>query len=697
MDHPCQIFFLAPVTRDSGLTAMALGLVQALLRDRVAVGFIKPIMQPADRGTSDLSTHFARTLLHLDVPDPLPFAAAEARVRAGGLDALLEDMVAAVEMAGAGCDAVVVEGLIPDAGLQIAARLNAAMARAFAATLVPVLSSDRHDPAALAAMVDLALRQFAEAEEPPPLAGVLINRLQVGPTAPTAPIVGGAVVPVLGDLPWEPSLAALRLTDVREALDLGIEQEGALARSRVQEFLIAGSGVEGLIDRLRPGALVVVAGERSDIVLASGLAYAQGMPLAGLLLTCGSQLTPQVAALLRAPGLADLPILTTPEDTFATASLLAGLSHHVRADDAERMDQAIAHAAEHIDTTALRARIGHPGRLRMPPPAFRHRLVQAARAADKRIVLPEGEEPRTVQAATICQRKGIARCVLLGDPVRIHHVAEALGIVLPDGLEIVDPASVRVRYVVPMTVLRRAKGLTTLQAEEQLEDNVVLGTMMLAMDEVDGLVSGAVHTTANTIRPALQLIRTAPGVTIVSSVFFMLMPHEVLVYGDCAVNPDPTAEELADIALQSADSARAFGIDPLVAMISYSTGTSGSGADVDKVSHALAIAHAKRPDLLIDGPLQYDAASVESVGRQKAPDSVVAGRANVFIFPDLNTGNTTYKAVQRSAHVLSIGPMLQGLRKPVNDLSRGASVDDIAYTIALTAIQASQTEAAPAL
>jgi phosphate acetyltransferase len=301
MDHPCQIFFLAPVTRDSGLTSMALGLVQALLRDHVAVGFIKPIMQPADRGTADLSTHFARTLLHLDVPDPIPFAAAEARVRADGLDALLEDMVAAVEVASAGCDAVVVEGLIPDAGLQIAARLNAAMVRAFAATLVPVLSSDRHDPAVLAAMVDLALRQFAEAEEPPPLAGVLINGLQVGPAALTAPIVGGAVVPVLGDVPWEPRLAALRLTDVREALDLGIEQEGGLARSRVQEFVIAGSGVEGLIDRLRPGALVVVAGERSDIVLASGLAYAQGMPLAGLLLTCGSQLTPQVAALLRAP------------------------------------------------------------------------------------------------------------------------------------------------------------------------------------------------------------------------------------------------------------------------------------------------------------------------------------------------------------------------------------------------------------
>jgi len=286
--------------------------------------------------------------------------------------------------------------------------------------------------------------------------------------------------------------------------------------------------------------------------------------------------------------------------------------------------------------------------------------VQAARAANKRIVLPEGDEPRTVQAAVICQQKGIARCVLLGEPVVVRHLAEAQGLVLPDDLEIIDPATIRGRYVAPMCEMRRSKGMLAVEAEQQLEDNVVLGTMMLALDEVDGLVSGAVHTTANTIRPAFQLIRTPPGVTTVSSVFFMLMPNEVLVYGDCAVNPDPTAEELADIAVQSADSAKAFGVEPRVAMISYSTGTSGKGADVDKVVRALALAKAKRPDLLIDGPLQYDAASVASVGKQKAPDSLVAGRATVFVFPDLNTGNTTYKAVQRSAHVVSVGPLLQG-------------------------------------
>ncbi|MBF3301830.1 phosphate acetyltransferase, partial [Pseudomonas aeruginosa] len=302
--------------------------------------------------------------------------------------------------------------------------------------------------------------------------------------------------------------------------------------------------------------------------------------------------------------------------------------------------------------------------------------------------LPEGSEPRTVQAAAICQARGIARCVLLAKPEEVQAVAQAQGIVLPEGLEIIDPDLVRQRYVEPMVELRKGKGLNAPMAEQQLEDSVVLATMMLALDEVDGLVSGAIHTTASTIRPALQLIKTAPGYNLVSSVFFMLLPDQVLVYGDCAVNPDPSASDLAEIAVQSAASAQAFGIPARVAMISYSTGDSGSGVDVDKVREATRLAREQRPDLLIDGPLQYDAAAIASVGRQKAPNSPVAGQATVFIFPDLNTGNTTYKAVQRSADCVSVGPMLQGLRKPVNDLSRGALVEDIVYTIALTAIQA---------
>lgn len=356
---------------------------------------------------------------------------------------------------------------------------------------------------------------------------------------------------------------------------------------------------------------------------------------------------------------------------------------------AQALEAAKAVAAQ-LNADVLGSEQAKPVATHLAPAAFRYQMMARARAANKRIVLPEGNEPRTIAAAAICENKGIARCVLLAKKAEVEAVAQAKGITLPASLEIIDPDSIRERYIAPMVELRKSKGLTPEQAAEQLQDTVVLGTMMLATGDVDGLVSGAVHTTANTIRPALQLIKTAPGASLVSSVFFMLMPDQVLVYGDCAVNPNPTAEQLADIAIQSADSAKAFGIEPKVAMISYSTGSSGSGPDVETVTAATKLAQQKRPDLHIDGPLQYDAASVPSVGKQKAPDSKVAGQATVFVFPDLNTGNTTYKAVQRSAHVLSVGPMLQGLNKPVNDLSRGALIEDIVYTIALTAIQAVQ-------
>ncbi|KAG8281805.1 hypothetical protein J6590_051861 [Homalodisca vitripennis] len=321
------------------------------------------------------------------------------------------------------------------------------------------------------------------------------------------------------------------------------------------------------------------------------------------------------------------------------------------------------------------------------PPAFRYHITELARQANKRIVLPEGDEPRTIKAASLCAKRGIARCVLLGNPSNIQQIAILNSIELGQGIEIIEPIIARDKYVKRLVQLRYHKGMTEDIAYQQLKDNVVLGTLMLEQDEVDGLVSGAMHTTANTIRPPLQLIKTAPGHTLVSSVFFMLLPEQVLVYGDCAININPTAQQLAEIAIQSADSAATLGIEPKVAMISYSTGDSGVGKDVEKVRQATYLAQEKRPDLIIDGPLQYDAAVMAEVALYKAPKSPVAGQATVFIFPDLNTGNTTYKAVQRSAKLISIGPILQGLRKPINDLSRGALVEDIIYTIALTAIQ----------
>jgi len=327
---------------------------------------------------------------------------------------------------------------------------------------------------------------------------------------------------------------------------------------------------------------------------------------------------------------------------------------------------------------------------KITPPYFRALLKQKSIAANKTIVLPEGDEIRTIKAAIITTNEKIATCILLGNKTAITKIAQENNIELPATLKIVEPDIIRKKYIDPLYNKRKDKGMTKEEAEKKLQDNVFIGTMMVECGDADGLVSGAVHTTANTILPALQIIKTKPECNLVSSIFFMCLEDQVLVFGDCAINPKPTAAELADIAIQSTDSAKAFGIEPKVAMISYSTGTSGKGVEVDKVVEAINLVKNKRPDIIIDGPLQYDAAIVPDVAKTKAPNSLVAGAATVLIFPDLNTGNTVYKAVQRTANIITIGPMLQGLNKPVNDLSRGCLVEDIVFTIALTAIQAQQ-------
>jgi phosphate acetyltransferase len=419
------------------------------------------------------------------------------------------------------------------------------------------------------------------------------------------------------------------------------------------------------------------------------MAAINGVPLAGLLLTSDSKPDPRILELCRGALQAGLPILSVSTGSYDTANQLNSLNREIPVDDRERAEFITDFVASQLDAAWLHQRCGTPRELRLSPAVFRYQLIQRAQQANKRIVLPEGAEPLLVQAAALCQARGIARCVLLAKPEDVLAVARAQGISLPPDLEVLDPELIRGRYVEPMVELRKSKNLNAPMAEQQLEDPVVIATMMLALGEVDGLVSGLVHSTANTIRPALQLIKTAPGSSLVSSVFFMLFPDQVLVYGDCVMNPHPSAAELAEIARQSAESAESFGIAPRVAMLSYSSDSAASDEEVEKVREATRLAQQAEHGLVIDGPLQYDAAANPEIARQLAPSSPVAGRATVFVFPDLNTGNTTHKAVQRSADCVSLGPMLQGLRKPVNDLPRGAQVDDIVHTIALTAIQAS--------
>ncbi|POZ60326.1 phosphate acetyltransferase [Chromobacterium alticapitis] len=691
-----QTFFLAPTGFNAGLTSVSLGAVRSLEQAGLRVGFLKPIAQGVDDNGVERSMHFAQAICRLDAPQPISMERVEHLLSQGQVDQLMEEVVSLYQKVAQNVDVVIVEGLVPDQKQVFSTFLNTKIARNLQAQTLLVCSAKELGVAEIAEQLEMNIQAFGGQH----IAGYILNHVQ--PNVDCAQLarevqetgsLKKAGLPLLGVIPYQPELLAPRTQDVARHLNASVVHAGQQASRRVRSMVVAARTAPNIVSLLKPGALIITPGEREDVVMATSMAAMNGVPLAGLLLTCDSEPDPRIQQLCQQAFSGGLPVLATSLNSMETASALNAMSRQVPADDLERMEKVIDFIAEHLDASPLKQRVGEPRELRLPPPAFRFQLMEKARKANKRIVLPEGNEPRTIQAAAICQEKGIARCVLLGNRAEILQVAEAQGVTLPASVEILDPNEIRGQYVAPMVELRKGKGLNEPMALAQLEDTVVLGTMMLAMNEVDGLVSGAVHTTANTIRPALQLIKTAPGSSIVSSVFFMLMPEQVYVYGDCAVNPDPSAEQLADIAIQSADSAVAFGITPRVAMISYSTGSSGSGSDVEKVREATRIAQEKRPDLLIDGPMQYDAASVESVGRQKAPDSQVAGRATVFVFPDLNTGNTTYKAVQRSANVVSVGPMLQGLRKPVNDLSRGALVDDIVYTIALTALQAEQTQA----
>lgn len=695
-----KTLFVAPTRNGVGLSSTALGLTRALERQGLKVAFLKPIAQTHEARTDD-SVHFARTLAHLPTPDPITLTHAEEQLSLGAEEDLMEAVVTlARQVTGGGADVLVVEGLALNERNVYAGALNASLARNLEADTVLVSSLAGVGAAELADELEISAQAYRRSDGSG-LSGYVLNFAPPGLDFGTlmaelrarSRVLSGGTLPLLGVVSQSGGLNAPRTLDVARHLGAEVVNEGEAGLRRVTSTVVTARTVPKMAHLFVPGALVVTPGDREDVIMAAALSHLSGVPLAGLMFTSGSAPEDSIERLCRAALGSTLPVLRVNTNSFETASRLSRLDPRVPHDDAQRMERMLDFIADRLDTGTLVARLRVPdvaGNRRLPPSAFRYELIQKARAAAKRIVLPEGDEPRTVKAAIRCTEKGIARCVLLADPERVRQVAEGQGLTLPDGLEILHPDSIRARYVEPMVELRRSKGLTAPQAEAQLEDTVVLGTMMLALGEVDGLVSGAIHTTANTVRPALQLIKTAPGSRLVSSVFFMLMPEQVLVYGDAAINPNPNAEELADIAIQSADSAQAFGITPRVAMLSYSTGESGSGEDVEKVKAATALVRERRPDLLVDGPMQYDAASVLSVGQAKAPGSPVAGRATVFIFPDLNTGNTTYKAVQRAAGVIAVGPMLQGLRKPVNDLSRGALVDDIVYTIALTAIQATQ-------
>ncbi len=561
------------------------------------------------------------------------------------------------------------------------------------ATLVGIVSN-RSDPQNLEKIRDAIGVAAREAVAGLAAAAAAPARDATSPdaTAPDAPVPAPAQprrIPVWA-IPEDRVLVAPSVQSILESTDgTLISGDPRLLAREALGVVVAAMSMRNVLPRLTEGAVVVVPGDREDVLLAVLMANASGTfpSLSGIVLNGGFDIAEPVRRLL--DGLDPrIPIITTPLGTYETALRITSTRGRLAADSPVKHDNALGLFEQYVDGTQLLELLDVTKSDVVTPLMFEYGLLDRARSLDRHIVLPEGSDDRILQAAGTVLKRGVARLTILGEEDAVRGRATELGVDI-DGASVVSPfdPELRQRFAEAYQQLRSHKGISFDMAYDTITDVSYFGTMMVQQGLADGMVSGAAHTTAHTIRPAFEVIKTRPGVSVVSSVFLMALADRVLVYGDCAVVPDPTSEQLADIAISSSETALQFGIEPRVAMLSYSTGSSGSGADVEKVRTATALVRAQRPDLLVEGPIQYDAAADAVVAAAKMPDSQVAGRATVFIFPDLNTGNNTYKAVQRSAGAVAVGPVLQGLNKPINDLSRGALVQDIVNTIAITAIQ----------
>jgi phosphate acetyltransferase len=478
----------------------------------------------------------------------------------------------------------------------------------------------------------------------------------------------------------------------------GIGAKPVLLKNRdltrvIRGVKVAALTVDNFLDHIEEDDLIIVPADRSDIILGLlGTLYSKNYPnINGMIFPFDMRAHPNIQKLIGGLESFTIPVLSVDTDTYVTARDLSKVNARLRVTSQRKIALALGLFNSSVDIEAIEKKISTNASTVMTPMMFEYKLFETARLNKKKIVLPESGDERILRAAEIILRREVADIILIGKKEEIKENYLRLGLDLSRAT-IVDkdnPKFVK-EFVKTFYDMRKAKGLTLQGAEDAINNVNYFSTMMVHLGYADGMVSGAIHSTGETIRPALQIIKTVPGVSVVSSVFFMCLKTKVLVYGDCAVNQDPDAKALSEIAISSAKTAASFGIEPKVAMLSYSTGDSGTGADVDKVREATRLVREKNPELLIEGPIQYDAAVNKNVAKTKLPNSKVAGEATVFIFPDLNTGNNTYKAVQRSSDAIAIGPILQGLNKPINDLSRGCLVEDIVNTVAITAIQAGQ-------
>ncbi|MFB7247970.1 phosphate acetyltransferase [Streptomyces populi] len=683
--------YVTGIDRGDGRQVVELGVMELLTRQVDRVGVFRPLVHDGPDRLFELLraryrlTQDPATVYGMDYREASTLQAEQ------GTDELVSTLVDRFHLVARDYDVVLVLGTdfaatqLPD---ELA--LNARLANEFAASVLPVVGGRGESAEAVRAETRNAYRAYDGLGCD--VLAMVVNRVDPKDRAEIAERLDSRLPVPCYVLPDEPALSAPTVAQITHALGgkVLLGDDSGLARDALG-FVFGGAMLPNFLAALTPGCLVVTPGDRADLVIGSLAAHSAGTPpIAGILLTLDEKPTDEVLTLAArlAPG---TPVVSVAGNSFPTAEALFALEGKLNAATPRKAETALGLFERHVDTADLLKRVSAPSSDRLTPMMFEHQLLEQARSDRRRVVLPEGTEERVLHAAEVLLRRGVCDLTLLGPVDQIRKKAADLGIDI-SATQIIDPQTSPLRdpFAEKYAELRAHKGVTVELAYDVVADVNYFGTLMVEEGLADGMVSGAVHSTAATIRPAFEIIKTKPESRIVSSVFFMCLADKVLVYGDCAVNPDPDAEQLCDIAISSAATAEQFGVEPRIAMLSYSTGTSGSGADVDKVREATGLVRARRGDLRIEGPIQYDAAVEPSVAATKLPESEVAGQASVLIFPDLNTGNNTYKAVQRSAGAIAVGPVLQGLRKPVNDLSRGALVQDIVNTVAITAIQ-SQT------
>jgi len=680
----------------SGKSAIVLGVMELLLRNLGTVGFFRPIVDIRGEQSDDRDIRLVRDYYELD-PDNACYAytlaEAASMLNDGRQSELLDGVLNRYKELEARCDFVLCEGTDFE-GVTSAFEfdINVDIANNLGSPVMVITNGRDKDVDDIVGSTVMAVDSYQARGAQ--VLSAFINRCPADSRDQTAEKLADRLSEedcLAFALPEEPELGKPTPREIAHALGAEVLSGADRLDKPIGRYTVAAMEVHHFLDYVAEGGLVIVPGDRSDIVLASlASRLSTSYPdIAAILLTGGLRTEETVSRLVEGWTAIPTPLLLAQGDTFSVTRQLTELHTEIDPADTRKVTGALRVFEQHVDGDELQRQLVESRPTIVTPKMFEYGLIERARRDPQRIVLPEGSEERILRAADVLARREVARIILLGNAEELNERMRAVNLD-PNGVEIVDPATSDHfdDYAEAYYELRKHKGITPDNARDVMADATYFGTMMVHKGDADGMVSGAVNTTQHTVRPAFEFIRTKPGAALVSSVFLMCLRDRVLVYGDCAVNPNPDAEQLASIALSAAETAQTFGIEPRVALLSYSSGESGKGSEVEKVREATRIARERAPDLKLEGPIQYDAAIDPSVAKSKMPDSEVAGQATVFIFPDLNTGNNTYKAVQRSAEAVAIGPVLQGLRKPINDLSRGCTVPDIVNTVAITAIQA---------